>query len=167
MINNDGPEFYQELNDKFSEELEYRNEFKENELMQITSLDYSQKMAISRAMKDNLVIQGPPGTGKSQVITNIIANAIQQNKTVLFVTEKYVAAQVVHNRLNKINRFALPIFDIANNSKKDDFYRKIENSLKNIETPEFSENQSSNKIEAKFRQMLEYKKFFATEETES
>ena len=33
-------------------------------------------------------IQGPPGTGKSQTIVNIIANAIEDNKSVLFMAEK-------------------------------------------------------------------------------
>jgi hypothetical protein len=48
----------------------------------------------------NLVIQGPPGTGKSQTITNIIAAALSQKKTVLFVAEKMAALEVVKRRLD-------------------------------------------------------------------
>ncbi|SMY31658.1 ATP-dependent RecD-like DNA helicase [Photobacterium malacitanum] len=48
----------------------------------------------------NLVIQGPPGTGKSQTITNIISQAIADNKKVLFVAEKMAALDVVKRRLD-------------------------------------------------------------------
>ena len=45
--------------------------------------------ALIDIMKGNsVVIEGPPGTGKSQTITNIIAAAISQNKSVLFVAVK-------------------------------------------------------------------------------
>lgn len=50
----------------------------------------------------NLVVQGPPGTGKSQTITNIIAAAVKDGKTVLFVAEKMAALSVVHDRLVKV-----------------------------------------------------------------
>ena len=49
----------------------------------------------------NLVVHGPPGTGKSQTITNIIANALAQNKTVLFMAEKQAALNVVKRRLDR------------------------------------------------------------------
>jgi very-short-patch-repair endonuclease/DNA polymerase III delta prime subunit len=45
------------------------------------------------------VIQGPPGTGKSQTIANLLAEAVSQNKRVLFVCEKRAALDVVYNRL--------------------------------------------------------------------
>jgi DNA polymerase III delta prime subunit len=50
----------------------------------------------------NLVVQGPPGTGKSQTITNIIGEAIGQGKTVLFVSEKMAALEVVKRRLDSV-----------------------------------------------------------------
>src|SRR5690606_34302643 len=49
----------------------------------------------------NLVVQGPPGTGKSQTITNLIAAAVHDGKSVLFVAEKMAALSVVHSRLVK------------------------------------------------------------------
>src|SRR5262249_2260762 len=48
----------------------------------------------------NLVLEGPPGTGKSQTITNLIAAALAKGKTVLFVSEKLAALQVVRRRLD-------------------------------------------------------------------
>ncbi len=50
----------------------------------------------------NLVLEGPPGTGKSQTITNLICHLLATGKTVLFVSEKMAALEVVHRRLNSI-----------------------------------------------------------------
>lgn len=65
--------------------------------------DGSQLRAICAASEGkNLVIEGPPGTGKSQTITNLIAHLLASDKSVLFVSEKMVALEVVHRRLNEI-----------------------------------------------------------------
>ena len=50
----------------------------------------------------NLVVQGPPGTGKSQTIANVIAAAVHDGKSVLFVAEKMAALNVVHHRLHRV-----------------------------------------------------------------
>ena len=69
----------------------------------VVDADGSQTLAILEAREGrNLVIQGPPGTGKSQTITNIIADAIANNRTVLFVSEKMAALEVVKRRLDAI-----------------------------------------------------------------
>jgi len=63
--------------------------------------DSSQTEAVLAAKAgNNLVIQGPPGTGKSQTITNIISQALADNKKVLFVAEKMAALEVVKRRLD-------------------------------------------------------------------
>lgn len=70
-------------------------------ISQIMDADSSQHSAIIDAVSGrNLVIEGPPGTGKSQTITNIISTLISQGKTVLFVSEKLAALQVVKKRLD-------------------------------------------------------------------
>ncbi|MEZ5815628.1 MAG: AAA domain-containing protein [Hyphomicrobiaceae bacterium] len=62
--------------------------------------DPSQDDAILRAATgESYVIQGPPGTGKSQTIANLLADLAASGKSVLFVCEKRVALDVVHNRL--------------------------------------------------------------------
>ena len=48
-------------------------------------------------------MDGPPGTGKSQTITNVIAQLLGDGKTVLFVSEKAAALEVVQNRLAKLS----------------------------------------------------------------
>jgi very-short-patch-repair endonuclease len=74
------------------------------ELFQVVDADSSQVLAMLAVHEGkNLVIQGPPGTGKSQTITNIIAHAIGQGKTVLFVAEKLAALEVVKRRLDTLH----------------------------------------------------------------
>ena len=46
------------------------------------------RRAIAADQLTSVIFYGPPGTGKSQTITNMIANALYQNKRVLFVSEK-------------------------------------------------------------------------------
>jgi hypothetical protein len=63
--------------------------------------DASQLHAIQAAVRGaHLIIQGPPGTGKSQTIANIIGESIAAGKTVLFVSEKAAAIEVVYSRLS-------------------------------------------------------------------
>jgi very-short-patch-repair endonuclease len=65
--------------------------------------DSSQLRAICVASEGkNLVVEGPPGTGKSQTITNLIAHLLASGKTVLFVSEKMAALEVVHRRLKSL-----------------------------------------------------------------
>jgi hypothetical protein len=72
-------------------------------LFHVVDADASQAKVIEEVRTGrNLVVQGPPGTGKSQTITNIIAAAAKEGKTVLFVAEKMAALSVVHDRLVKV-----------------------------------------------------------------
>ncbi|MCJ0803582.1 DUF3320 domain-containing protein [Vibrio vulnificus] len=71
------------------------------EVQLVLDSDSSQTEAVLAAKSGaNLVIQGPPGTGKSQTITNIISQALADNKKVLFVAEKMAALDVVKRRLD-------------------------------------------------------------------
>ena len=70
------------------------------DLIQVVDADASQTLVIETVRKGrNLVVQGPPGTGKNETITNIIATAAHDGKSVLFVAEKMAALNVVHDRL--------------------------------------------------------------------
>jgi len=81
--------------------------------------DSSQHSALIDAISGrNLVIQGPPGTGKSQTITNLIAAALCKGKSVLFVSEKLAALNVVKHRMEKLGlgEFCLELH--SHNTKK-------------------------------------------------
>jgi very-short-patch-repair endonuclease len=72
------------------------------DLIQVVDADSSQTIVIETVRAGrNLVVQGPPGTGKSQTITNMIASAVHDGKSVLFVAEKMAALDVVHGRLRR------------------------------------------------------------------
>ncbi|MET8629055.1 DUF4011 domain-containing protein [Kitasatospora sp. NPDC004669] len=65
--------------------------------------DSSQRQCVAAAVEGrSFVMDGPPGTGKSQTITNIIAGLLDQGRTVLFVSEKAAALDVVRNRLKDV-----------------------------------------------------------------
>lgn len=65
--------------------------------------DSSQLAAVlGAAHGESFVLQGPPGTGKSQTITNLITHCLASGKTVLFVSAKMAALEVVHRRLERV-----------------------------------------------------------------
>ena len=68
----------------------------------VEDADSSQMSALIDILNgQSMVIEGPPGTGKSQTITNLIAAAISQGKSILFVAEKQAALDVVKRRMDK------------------------------------------------------------------
>ncbi len=72
----------------------------EREAFFLTEVDNSQTEAIVASQQsDCIVIHGPPGTGKSQVIVNLVANALQKGETLLVVCQKRAALDVVYERL--------------------------------------------------------------------
>jgi hypothetical protein len=76
--------------------------------LEIFSVNPAQKNAIQKSLHNQLtVITGPPGTGKSQVVMNIIANAVYHNKTVLFASKNNKAVDVVIEKLNAILPYKL------------------------------------------------------------
>lgn len=80
------------------------------DVYQVLDADSSQQEAIEAAKRGmDFVLQGPPGTGKSQTIANIIAEKLAAEETVLFVSEKQAALDVVKNRLGDVGlgRFCL------------------------------------------------------------
>lgn len=96
----------------------------------IDDADSSQHSALIDALSNkSLVIAGPPGTGKSQTITNFIAAALAKGKTVLFVSEKAAALEVVRRRLDNagLGIFCLELH--SNKTRKQELLKDIENRL--------------------------------------
>ena len=87
----------------------------------ILDADSSQHEAIEAVKRGaHLVMDGPPGTGKSQTIANIIAEALAAGKTVLFVSEKTAALEVVKRRLDRcgLGDFCLELHSHKANKKQ-------------------------------------------------
>ncbi|MGH6839398.1 MAG: DUF4011 domain-containing protein [Methylocella sp.] len=73
------------------------------DLVHVVDADSAQARVIETVRAGhNLVVRGPPRTGKSQTITNIIAAAVHDGQTVLFVAEKIAALKIVYDRLDKV-----------------------------------------------------------------
>lgn len=97
--------------------------------------DYSQMLAITRARSGcNLLVHGPPGTGKSQTIANIIATFLAEAKTVLFVSEKTAALDVVKRRLDEkeLGTFCLDLH--SDRGKKANVYRQLQEAAESRRT---------------------------------
>jgi hypothetical protein len=58
--------------------------------------------AINKEGCDRIIIEGPPGTGKSHTITAIIYHALLNKKSVLMVSDKKEALDVVEEKINGV-----------------------------------------------------------------
>ena len=98
---------------------------------QIMDADPSQIVAIETAKAGrNLVVEGPPGTGKSQTIANTIAELLADGKSVLFVSEKMAALEVVRARLDAVGLgdFCLELH--SRKARKKEVLSELERCLK-------------------------------------
>ncbi len=99
------------------------------------SADSSQLAAVYASNQGkSFVLHGPPGTGKSQTITNIIANALYHDKTVLFVAEKMAALEVVQKRIEKLGLAPFCLELHSNKSRKRDVLNQLDNVLNTAKT---------------------------------
>jgi hypothetical protein len=97
---------------------------------QVLDADSSQRISIEYALRgQSFVMQGPPGTGKSQTIANIIAECIAQGKSVLFVSDKMAALEVVYKRLREVglSHFCLELH--SSKANKQDVVAELKRCL--------------------------------------
>lgn len=137
----------------------------------VMDADSSQHSAIVDVLEGkNLVIEGPPGTGKSQTIANMIAALLSEGKSVLFVSEKLAALEVVHKRLSNVG---LEDFCLELHSHKSQKTKVLE-SLKKRINGRYRKPQDiqavKEKIEQKKKELQEYldiihSKFGKTQQT--
>ena len=105
---------------------------REDSLVYINALNSAQEAVLySAETQDELVVEGPPGTGKSQTITSLITQFIDEGKTVLMVSEKKTALDVVYSRLGNLSRYAMMLDDATN---KNLFYGQLERLLFSTDT---------------------------------
>ncbi|WP_300672794.1 DUF3320 domain-containing protein [Desulfoluna sp.] len=103
--------------------------YKPSDLLAPLPADSSQMAAIATADRGkDFIIIGPPGTGKSQAISNLIAHMLGKGKTVLFVSEKTAALEVVSRRLKQIGlgRFCMELH--SNKARKADVLAQLRNA---------------------------------------
>lgn len=126
------------------------NSMSSTEIYNVVDADSSQLAVLEEAKKGkNLVVEGPPGTGKSQTIVNLIAELMARGQTVLFVSEKKAALDVVKTRLDSVGLGEGCLELHGKNSNKKEFLNEIERTLK-IDAVELSD-------ESDFRHLDEIK----------
>jgi very-short-patch-repair endonuclease len=123
--------------------LELDKDFAPELTAQVVDADSSQLRAIAAVAKNyNLVLEGPPGTGKSQTITNLIAQALSADKSVLFVAEKMAALDVVHRRLLAagLGEFCLELHSTKANKRAvmNEIRISLDASLQGVAVPQAS-----------------------------
>lgn len=75
----------------------------DEEINVVLPSDSSQdSVLVASQQQDCTVVRGPPGTGKSQVIVNLISNALSKQQRVLLVCKKRAALDVVYQRLDSV-----------------------------------------------------------------
>lgn len=96
----------------------------------VLDTDASQEDIID-SLKDEkgIVVHGPPGTGKSQVIVNMISNAVANNEKVVLVTQKRAALDVVYQRLDALGLSANTALLHDEKNDRSTLYRKLHNRL--------------------------------------
>ncbi|MDX5472105.1 MAG: AAA family ATPase, partial [Marinobacter sp.] len=71
--------------------------------LEVLPMNLEQREAVATALGSSLtIITGPPGTGKSQVVTNLLLNAVWNGKRVLFASKNNKAVDVVEQRVNNL-----------------------------------------------------------------
>ena len=123
----------------------------------IMDADSSQIAVIEdvKAGKD-LVVEGPPGTGKSQTIANTIAELIAHGKSVLFVSEKMAALQVVKGRLDAAGLGELCLEIHSNQTRKKAVLEELEKTLNREAPAAISPDRDINELEKLKHELNEY-----------
>lgn len=104
-------------------------------------VDGSQEACIRRVKQgQSLVVQGPPGTGKSQLISNVMADAMASGKSVLLVCQKRVALDVVLARLKEVG--VGKFVGLWADFKKDRelIYNQLASQIEGLEDAEMANN---------------------------
>ncbi|MCL2863247.1 MAG: DUF4011 domain-containing protein [Methanimicrococcus sp.] len=164
-----GPETHPLINHVFNPSDEsYDGGFSENEVdlklnteevYHVVNADSSQISVIEdvKAGK-NLVVEGPPGTGKSQTITNLIAELLMTGKSVLFVSEKMAALQVVKKRLDTIGLGDMCLEIHSHKAQKKAVLDELERTLKRQQPVEKNYAQDLAELENLKYELNEYAK---------
>ena len=144
----------------------YEDTFKEEDvdeklhyktMYQVLDADSSQIAAIENVKAGhNLVVEGPPGTGKSQTIVNLIAELIAEGKTVLFVSEKMAALEVVKSRLDSVGlgKFVLELH--SHKTRRKQLLKNLKKSTNVRATRDLKLDQTLRKLENLRDQLDEY-----------
>lgn len=127
------------------------------DMYQVLDADSSQIAVIEDVKAGrNLVVEGPPGTGKSQTIVNVIAELLASGKSVLFVSEKMAALEVVKSRLDGVGlgKFVLELH--SHKTKRKKLLKELQKALNVRAIDDIDINQTLRKLETLRKQLDDY-----------
>ncbi len=76
-----------------------------NDVTVVSPLNEAQVQSVAAGLDSSVtVVTGPPGTGKSQVVVNLLANALLAGQSVLFSSRNNKAVEVVEARTSALSR---------------------------------------------------------------
>lgn len=102
----------------------------------VLDADSSQRAAVAAAVAGrSFVMDGPPGTGKSQTIANMVGALLHAGRTVLFVSEKAAALEVVRNRLADAGLESYLLELHSHKASRKEVATALAHSLDNITLP--------------------------------
>lgn len=110
----------------------------------LMSADPTQRRVLHECLQHPaMVIDGPPGTGKSQVIANLVLDALRRGERVAVVCEKRAALDVVYQRIEKLGlRHAMALVHDAHEDRKA-VYAQIAERLEGFTPRRFDEAAAS------------------------
>jgi len=98
---------------------------KDKSIIEIMPLNDEQREGVNNALNNTLsIITGPPGTGKSQVVINIIANAVAKGQSVLFGSKNHQAVDVVLARISDVQAEPI-VLKFGQNTRESVFAEKL------------------------------------------
>ncbi|HZX74557.1 MAG TPA: AAA domain-containing protein [Cyclobacteriaceae bacterium] len=134
---NDLEEFFEERTtvEKSNDvhDLNFIHRIKEEKIYSTFPMDAWQENALkSVKLGNSLVVEGPPGTGKSQLICNLISDAIAAGKRVLVVCQKRAALDVVYARMKEqdFSDYLALIHDFKNDRRG--IYEKVSRQIERV-----------------------------------
>jgi len=140
-------------------ESEIDEKLRSQDLYHIMDADPSQVAVIEDIKAGfNLVAEGPPGTGKSQTIVNAIAELLASEKSVLFVSEKMAALEVVKSRLDAagLGDFCLELH--SRKANKREVLKELERTITRTPPKEIPLGQKFSQLESLKSELNTYAK---------
>ncbi|KZK95430.1 ATP-dependent RecD-like DNA helicase [Pseudovibrio sp. Ad46] len=140
LIDNPDKAFEPGVSTAFPSERDIDVKYDPKDIITPLPADSSQLSAVMAAVEgQDFILVGPPGTGKSQTITNMIAQCLANNKSVLFVAEKTAALDVVYRRLREhgLGEFCLELH--SNKAERKQFLEQLKTSWEQSSKPDTGE----------------------------
>ncbi len=140
LIDNPDKAFEPGVSTAFPSERDVDVKYDPKDIITPLPADSSQLSAVMAAAEgQDFILVGPPGTGKSQTITNMIAQCLANNKSVLFVAEKTAALDVVYRRLREhgLGEFCLELH--SNKAERKQFLAQLKTSWEQSTKPDTGE----------------------------